>query len=75
MNPEAIKKLRKQMKLSQSRFAELLGVRLVTVNRWEKSWHNCRPSNMALLMLANLKKAWERKKREAKESAKVAPSI
>lgn len=31
----AIKKLRKNLLLTQSEFAELLGVKLVTVSRWE----------------------------------------
>lgn len=30
-----IKKLRKKLLLTQSEFAELLGVKLVTVSRWE----------------------------------------
>lgn len=31
----AIKKLRKKLLFTQSEFAELLGVKLVTVSRWE----------------------------------------
>lgn len=31
----AIKKLRNQLLLTQNEFAELLGVKLVTVSRWE----------------------------------------
>ena len=31
----AINKLRKKLLLTQSEFAELLGVKLVTVSRWE----------------------------------------
>ena len=31
----AIKKLRNQLLLTQKEFAELLGVKLVTVSRWE----------------------------------------
>jgi len=33
--PEAIKKLRTKMLLTQTEFAELLGVKFRTVNRWE----------------------------------------
>jgi len=33
--PEAIKKLRNKMLLTQTEFAELLGVKFGTVNRWE----------------------------------------
>ena len=33
--PEAIKKLRNKLILSQTEFAELLGVSFGTVNRWE----------------------------------------
>ncbi len=33
--PEAIKKLRTKMLLTQTEFAELLGVKFGTVNRWE----------------------------------------
>lgn len=32
---EAIKNLRKKLLLTQNEFAELLGVKLVTVSRWE----------------------------------------
>ncbi|MBO6261999.1 MAG: helix-turn-helix transcriptional regulator [Bacilli bacterium] len=33
--PEAIKKLRNKMLLTQTEFANLLGVKFGTVNRWE----------------------------------------
>ena len=33
--PEAIKKLRNKMLLTQTEFADLLGVKFGTVNRWE----------------------------------------
>ncbi len=32
---EAIKKLRQKLLLTQNEFAELLGVKLVTISRWE----------------------------------------
>lgn len=34
---QAIKKLRTQLILTQSEFADLLGVSLITVSRWESS--------------------------------------
>jgi DNA-binding XRE family transcriptional regulator len=37
--PEAIKQLRKQLILTQTEFAELLGVSFQSVNRWEKGKH------------------------------------
>ncbi len=36
---ELIKKLRKEMVLSQVEFAELLGVSFASVNRWEQGHH------------------------------------
>lgn len=33
--PEAIKKLRNKMLMTQTEFAEFLGVKFGTVNRWE----------------------------------------
>ncbi len=36
---EAIKELRKKLILTQTEFAELLGVSLQSINRWEKGKH------------------------------------
>ena len=36
---EAIKELRKTMVLSQTEFAEMLGVSFASVNRWENGLH------------------------------------
>jgi len=36
---EAIKELRKKLILSQTEFAELLGVSFQSINRWERSKH------------------------------------
>lgn len=36
---EAIKELRKQLILSQTEFAELLGVSFQSINRWERGKH------------------------------------
>ena len=36
---EAIKELRKKLVLTQTEFAELLGVSFQSINRWEKGKH------------------------------------
>jgi DNA-binding XRE family transcriptional regulator len=36
---KAIKALRDKLLLSQSEFAEKMGVSFATVNRWENNWH------------------------------------
>lgn len=37
--PEAIKELRKKLILTQSEFADLLGVSFQSINRWERGKH------------------------------------
>ncbi len=47
-----IKKLRKKMGLSQVKFANLLGVNVLTVRRWEKGI--TKPSQMAQKLLKEI---------------------
>ena len=35
MTPDEVKRIRKQLGLTQSKFAELIGVHVVTVKKWE----------------------------------------
>jgi DNA-binding transcriptional regulator YiaG len=44
MSPQEIIEIRKQLELSQERFAALLGTTVVTINRWEKG--KVKPSRM-----------------------------
>lgn len=53
MKKEDIKSLRKKLKLSQERFAALLGTTLCTVARWETG--KCVPSQLAIRQLNLLK--------------------
>lgn len=45
MTPRKIKALRLEMKMTQTQFAEFLGVTFVTVNRWENG--KAKPSPLA----------------------------
>ena len=47
--PRMVKKIRRQLGLSQERLAEALGVNFVTVNRWENG--HVRPSRLAVRQL------------------------
>lgn len=53
MDKEEIKKLRKSLKLSQEKFAALLGVTRLTVVNWENGAYN--PSPLAVEKLSNQK--------------------
>jgi len=52
LTPQTVKDFRKKLGLSQKAFAELLGVSLRTVQRWERG--ESKPSKMALSRLAQL---------------------
>jgi DNA-binding transcriptional regulator YiaG len=47
--PEQVKELRLRLGKTQKEFAEMLGVHVVTIIRWEKG--NFNPSKMALKLL------------------------
>ena len=47
--PEKVKELRLRLGRTQKEFAEMLGVHVVTIIRWEKG--NFNPSKMALKIL------------------------
>jgi len=47
-----IKKLRRELKITQRDLAEKLGVDVITVSRWERK--ETRPSNLAKRQLARL---------------------
>jgi DNA-binding transcriptional regulator YiaG len=49
---EEIKKLRKQLGLSQESFAQLVGVSFQTINRWERGIF--KPSRLAVDKIASL---------------------
>jgi len=57
MKPEEIKKLRKSLNMSQSKFALRLGVDVFTVRRWE--YGRFKPSPMALRNLEALRNVYE----------------
>ena len=46
MKADEIKRLRKQLGLSQEKLAQLLGVSFGTINRWERG--ACKPSRLAM---------------------------
>lgn len=50
--PEMLKKVRRQLNLSQEELAHTLGVSFTTVNRWENG--KAAPSKLALLQIARL---------------------
>jgi len=52
LTPQMVKDFRKKLGLSQKAFAELLGVSLRTVQRWERG--ESKPSKLALSRLAQL---------------------
>lgn len=49
---ELIRRIRKDMKLSQKQFAEKLHVSFSTVNRWENA--HVMPNQLAMIVLINL---------------------
>lgn len=49
MKAERVRKIRKALRLTQERFAQLLGVSWTTVHRWEAG--SSRPTGMGLRML------------------------
>ena len=69
MDGADIKKLRKQLALTQEEFAHEIGVTFATVNRWEN--HKSKPSRLALRTLAVLS---ESTKAAAKRSSRRASS-
>lgn len=52
--PEQVKDLRLRLEKTQKEFAEMLGVHVVTIIRWEKG--NFNPSKMALKLLETYEK-------------------
>lgn len=60
MKPEEIKELRTRLGLSQQSFAELIGVGIATVNRWEMG--RARPLKMALRNMEELAGRTKRQK-------------
>ena len=51
MTPEEVRHARKALGLSQSKFAELLGVHLVTVKKWETGAQGLRTTSERLIRL------------------------
>lgn len=53
MTPEEIQEIRRNLAVSQERFARLLGTTVVTVNRWENG--KTKPSRLYVRELKELK--------------------
>jgi DNA-binding transcriptional regulator YiaG len=51
MTPNEVRRARKVLGLSQSKFAELLGVHLVTVKKWETGAQGLRTTSERLIRL------------------------
>jgi DNA-binding XRE family transcriptional regulator len=51
MKPDEIKRMRIHLELSREKFAHLIGVSLITVNRWEGGKTNPRGHTKAVLVL------------------------
>jgi DNA-binding transcriptional regulator YiaG len=51
MTPDEVRRARKALGLSQSKFAELLGVHLVTVKKWETGAQGLRTTSERLIRL------------------------
>ena len=69
MDGTDIRKLRKQLALTQEEFAHEIGVTFATVNRWENG--KSKPSRLAIKILAALN---EKTKAAAKPSRRRASS-
>lgn len=68
MTPEAIVALRKNMKLSQSEFAQLVGSHFMTVSKWERGI--AAPSAYQLALLEHFEKVTGYKKKQETEEVK-----
>ena len=60
MTPDGVRRARKALELSQSKFAALLGVHLVTVKKWETGAQGMRATADRLIRLLLAQKAPER---------------
>jgi DNA-binding transcriptional regulator YiaG len=74
MTPEEVRRARKALGLSQSRFAALLGVHVVTVKKWETGAQGLRATSERLIrllveqkMAARRKATLERRRRARRE--------
>ncbi len=54
MTPDEIKSLRDRLKMSQTKFASLVGVRQAQISQWETG--KAKPSRLAELRLADIRK-------------------
>jgi DNA-binding transcriptional regulator YiaG len=54
MNDQDVKKMRDALHLTQEQFAQLMGVTLGTVNRWEKG--RVKPSSLAIYKMTAIMK-------------------
>ncbi len=61
MSPQQIKRIRKNLGLTQEAFGRLLGVPQVTVGRWEAGMHS--PRGLILKALRELAEKAKRKKK------------
>ena len=60
MSPDGVRRTRKALGLSQSKFAESLGVHLVTVKKWETGAQGMRATADRLIRMLLAQKASER---------------
>ncbi len=51
MTPTELQRIRKRLKLTQARFADLVGVHVVTVKRWETHARRIPPTTARLIRL------------------------
>jgi len=62
MTPTQVKALRRRLGLTQSRFADLVGVHVVTVKKWETGAQGMRATADRLIRLLLAQKAPERRR-------------
>src|SRR5262249_9647058 len=62
MTPDEVRRARKALGLSQSKFAELLGVHLVTVKKWETGAQGLRTTSERLIRVLIAQRATARPK-------------
>jgi DNA-binding transcriptional regulator YiaG len=63
MTPDEVRRARKALELSQSKFAALLGVHLVTVKKWETGAQGLRGTSVRLIRLLVAQQTARPKKR------------
>ena len=70
MTPDEVRRARKTLGLSQSKFAELLGVHLVTVKKWETGAQGLRTTSERLIRLLIAHRAARPKRRRGPQGGR-----